>query len=253
MNILIVEDEQFSAQHLKSMLLEIQSDAHIYGPLDSIRSIVGWFESNPSPDLAFFDIQLADGLSFEVFEQANIQCPVIFTTAFDEYAIKAFKLNSIDYLLKPVHFIELKAAIDKYKRIYQPIKDLQPTKKMIEQLLADIGQSYKTRFSVRVGEHLLSIRNEDIAYFHAEQKSTYLSTTAGRNYDLDYSLDQLDKLLDPKLFFRISRKYIIHIDAIKDIIVFSGSRLRIKVAHEPENELIVSREKVKFFREWLDA
>lgn len=253
MNILIVEDEHFSAQHLRDMLAQIVPGAHISGPLDSVSSIKRWFSENPQPDLAFFDIQLADGLSFEAFEQAEIHCPVIFTTAFDEYAIKAFKLKSVDYLLKPINKTELENAVAKYRNIFEKTESPAPSRRVMEELIAGLQKKYKSRFSLRVGEHLISLRSSEISYFYSAYKSSFLCSMQGRHYDLDRSLDQLESMLDPQMFFRISRKFIINIDAIKDILVHSGSRLKVVTQQSSEEEMIVSREKVKEFREWLDG
>ena len=210
-----------------------------------------WFNTNPQPDLAFFDIQLADGLSFEIFEETLVPCPIIFTTAFNEYAIKAFKVNSIDYLLKPIDFEELSTAIDKFKRIrgQQPVVNSQA---IFDNVLNMLTDNYKQRFVVKVGERIKSIQVENILYFYSLEKATYLHTSDDRNYVIDYSVEQLENLVDPNKFFRINRKYLVSLVAIDDIISYSNSRLKIELKHNDEMDAIVAREKVQNFKKWLD-
>ncbi|MEZ5084340.1 MAG: LytTR family DNA-binding domain-containing protein [Bacteroidales bacterium] len=203
------------------------------------------------PDLAFFDIQLADGLSFEIFEKIEVICPIIFTTAFNEYAIKAFKVNSVDYLLKPIDFEELTTAINKFKKnfVSEPKQDL---KLAFDNVLNMLTENYKKRFVVKVGEHIKSIAASDILYFFSLEKATFMHTADNHNYVVDYSLDQLEQLLDPKTFFKINRKYLISLTSFDDIISYSNSRLKVELKHSTDLDAIVAREKVQKFKQWLD-
>lgn len=254
MKILIIEDEVMAAERLREMVLEVIPAVKIMAVLDSISSAVQWFNGNDQPDLAFFDIQLADGLSFEIFEQAAVICPVIFTTAFDEYALKAFKVNSIDYLLKPIDADELQSAIEKYQRIHAVSEKLNPSlsSQNIDNVLKLLTQQYKSRFVLKVGERIRSIQVDDIQCFYSMAKASYLQTKENRHYVMDHSLDQVEALVDPGYFFRVNRKYIIALEAIEDIISHSNSRLKVRLKKPVEEEIIVAREKVKDFKQWLD-
>ncbi|RLD32774.1 MAG: DNA-binding response regulator [Bacteroidetes bacterium] len=254
MRVLIIEDEVMAAERLQEMILEVIPDAEILGNPDSISSAVRWFAENETPDLAFFDIQLADGLSFEIFEQADVGCPVIFTTAFDEYALKAFKVNSIDYLLKPIDHGELKAAIEKYRSIHAgaDIEKHSLSPQNIDNVLKLLTRQYKSRFVVKVGERIRSIPTEEIPCFYSMSKASYLQTTEDRHYVMDHSLEQVEALVNPERYFRVNRKFIIALDAIADIISYSNSRLKVTLKLPTEEDIIVSREKVKEFRKWLD-
>lgn len=251
MKVLIVEDEKLAADHLISLVRKYDPNIEVAGRIDSVRKSVDWFTANEAPHLAFFDIQLADGLSFEIFEKVKVDCPIIFTTAFNEYAIKAFKLNSVDYLLKPIDFEELKAAIDKFKKNYstEPKHDLNV---VFDNVLTMLTNNYKQRFAVKVGEHLKSVAVADILYFYSLEKATFMHTTDDHNYVVDYSLDQLEQLLDPKTFFKINRKYLISLTSFDDIISYSNSRLKVELKHSTEMDAIVAREKVQKFKQWLD-
>lgn len=247
MKVLIIEDEKPAARKLERMLSIY--NFKILGNLTSVHSSIEWFNNNPHPDLIFLDIQLSDGLSFEIFENLNILSHIIFTTAFDEYTLKAFKHNSIDYLLKPIDEEELSYAINKFKT-YRTNITYQQTEQ-IKLLLNSSTNKYKNRFTVKVGTHIHSISTEDIECFYSENKATYLYTISGQNYLIDYSLEQLEDLLNTTEFHRINRKYIITIKSIKDIIVYSNSRLKIMLKHYKEDDIIVSRERVKIFKDWL--
>lgn len=251
MNVIIIEDEKPSARRLQRMLSVLGMDAQVM--LHSVQEALEWFQSNEHPDLIFLDIQLSDGLSFEIFETLDIKSAVIFTTAFDEYALKAFQLNSIDYLLKPINEDDLKKAVDKYQTRFPKqqnvVLDFNDIKKL---LINPIERAYKQRFSVKVGQHLKLINIEDIECFYSENKGTYAFTSDGRNYLLDTTLDQLDDELEPQTFFRISRKFFVNIKAIKDIISYTNSRLQIKLKTFNEQEIIVARERVKEFKDWLE-
>lgn len=248
MNTIIIEDEKPAARMLQRKLEKLEIPVQIM--LHSVREAIDWFQQNPHPDLIFLDIQLSDGLSFEIFEKVTIQSPIIFTTAYDEYALRAFKLNSIDYLLKPIDEDDLEVAVEKYKKLIspKPIMDMQ----MIRQLFnSSQSPEYKKRFSVKVGDHIKIIPIEEVELFYSEFKGTYIHTFEGRSYLLDFSLESLEKELHPQQFYRISRKYIIAHTALKDIVVYSNSRLKITLKSYNKEEVIVSRERVGDFKEWL--
>ena len=251
MHYIIVEDEKLSAERLKAMTGRLMPDANCAVILDSVRSAVKWLSSMPSPDLAFFDIQLADGLSFEIFEQVRAEFPVIFTTAFNEYALKAFKVNSIDYLLKPIDEEELGAAIERFNGgYYQRSATLE--RDSFSRVLNMLDNSYKRRFLVKAGEHIRMIPVEEISLFFSSEKSTFIRTLNGRDYGIDFSLDQLTSLLNPASFCRVNRKYIVALSAITDIITYSGSRLKLKLSVPADEDILVSRERVQGFKAWLD-
>lgn len=251
MNVIIIEDEKPSARRLQRLLetLQIKADTMLH----SVEEAISWFQNNPHPDLIFLDIQLSDGLSFEIFESVEVQSAIIFTTAYDEYALQAFKLNSIDYLLKPIDEQELKKAVAKYQARIPKQQNVTLDFNDIKKLLVNpIDRDYKKRFSVKVGQHLKLINIEDIECFYSENKGTYLHTNEGRNYLLDTSLELLEQELEPKTFFRINRKFFVNINAIKDMVSYTNSRLQIKLNTYNEHEVIVARERVKDFKEWLE-
>ncbi|MDO6597098.1 LytTR family DNA-binding domain-containing protein [Oceanihabitans sp. 2_MG-2023] len=251
MKVLIIEDEKPSARRLQRMLdsLNLTADTMLH----SVEESIAWFQNNAHPDLIFLDIQLSDGLSFEIFETIDIQSAVIFTTAYDEYALQAFKLNSIDYLLKPIDEEDLEKAVSKYKSRIPEQKSVTLDFNDIKKLLVNpIEREYKKRFSVKVGQHLKLINIEDIECFYSENKGTYLHTSEGRNYLLDTTLEQLTDELEPQQFFRINRKFFVNIQAIKDMVSYTNSRLQIKLNSYNEQEVIVARERVKDFKTWLE-
>ena len=251
MNVIIIEDEKPSARRLQRMLSNIGIKASAL--LHSVEESIAWFQNNDHPDLIFLDIQLSDGLSFEIFDSVTITSPIIFTTAYDEYALQAFKLNSIDYLLKPIDDKELESAINQYKTQIPNKSAVTIDFNDIKQLLTNpIEREYKKRFSVKVGQHLKLINIDEIECFYSENKGTYLFTSKGRNYLLDSTLEQLEKELEPHTFFRINRKFFINIHAIKDMISYTNSRLQIKLKTYKDNDVIVARERVKQFKEWLE-
>jgi DNA-binding LytR/AlgR family response regulator len=251
MNYIIAEDEKPTAERLKKMVSSISPDFTHVATFDSVSSAIKWLKSNPQPNLAFFDIQLADGLSFEIFEQVEIEFPVIFTTAFNEYAIKAFKVNSIDYLLKPIDETELSKAIGKFQKGFAQNPQALNSD-AIAKALSMLTNTYKTRFVVKVGEHIRMIPVEEIALFFSSEKYTFIRTTAGRDYGIDQSLEQVAVVVNPSSFFRVSRKHIVALSAIADIISYSGSRLKLKLTVKTDEDILVSREKVAEFKEWLD-
>lgn len=251
MNVIIIEDEKPSARRLKRMLTEFNIEA--LAMLHSVEESVNWFKTNEHPDLILLDIQLSDGLSFEIFEQVAVNSAIIFTTAYDEYALKAFKLNSIDYLLKPIDDQELENAIDKFKMNKQSSSNVQLNIEQIQKLLVNpLDRNFKERFTVKIGQHLKMIPIEDIECFYSENKGTYIFTSDKREYLIDMTLEQLDSMLNPTKFFRVSRKFFVNIDQIKDIISYTNNRLKIILHYFSDHEIIVSREKVKDFKNWLE-
>lgn len=249
MNCLIVEDEKVAAERLVGLIKKYDPFIDITEIVQSVKNAVQWLNTHQAPDLIFMDIQLADGLSFEIFEQTIVKTPVIFTTAYDEYALKAFRVNSIDYLLKPIDLNELKNAIDKFKENNTP-KEI-PTQ-VFDSILHSLTKKYKNKFVLKVGEHIKVFTIEDVQCFYSMEKYTFLQNNSGRDYAINYTLDQLEDLLDPARFFRINRKFIVSFSAILDIISFSNSRLQVKLNSNKSDDLIVSREKVQDFKKWLE-
>lgn len=239
-----------AASRLEKLIHSVYPSGEIVAKIESVKRSVEWFTLNPQPELVFMDIQLSDGLSFEIFEFVEINCPIIFTTAYDEYALKAFKVNSIDYLLKPIDEEDLTNSLGKLKRLNKPETNQI---EQITQVIEKLSNKYKNRFLIKIGEHIKSIPADEIHYFFSRNKASYCTIEDGKNYLLDYSLDQLEDMLDPKSFFRVSRQFIVSIKGIKDIISYSNSRLKIVFKHEVDLEGIVSRDRVSEFKNWLDS
>lgn len=252
MNVLIIEDEKPSARRLKRMLDHL--GVGVQEMLHSVEEAIAWFKTHEHPDLIFLDIQLSDGLSFEIFDEVQVNSAIIFTTAFDEYALQAFKLNSVDYLLKPIDDEDLEQAVAKYKARMPKQQQVALNFEDIKKLLSatPVEREYKKRFTTKIGQHLKMITVDEIECFYSENKGTYAATTEGRNYLLDTTLEHLENELSPKVFFRVSRKYYVNINAIKDIISYTNSRLQIKLNNWNEQDIIVSRERVKDFKIWLE-
>jgi two-component system, LytTR family, response regulator len=259
MKVLIVEDERMAAERLRKLLLSYSDSVEVLGQIDSVKNAANWLLNNPPPDLLLLDIHLGDGVSFELFELVDIECPVIFITAYNEYAIQAFKVNSVDYILKPLEQESLYKALDKYQKLFgqtdAPAARPEIGADVLRQLLDSYGATYKNRFMIKVGEHLKAVAVKDILFFFSRDKGTYAITNESKKHLLDYTLDQVDKMLDPAKYFRISRQYLVSFEAIQDIVVWSNSRLRLVLVHggEDHKEVIVSREKVNAFKEWLDG
>jgi len=250
MNILIIEDEKPAARLLQRKVEKL--GLQVNHMLHSVEESIHWFQNNEHPDLIFLDIQLSDGLSFEIFENSNIQSAVIFTTAYDEYALRAFKLNSIDYLLKPIDEEDLVIAISKFQNQFQKSTLLSLDFEMIKKMLVNpMDRSYKKRFTIRLGQQLKMITIDEVECFYSENKGTYLHTLDNRDYLLDQTLEQLEYELDPKEFYRVSRKFILPMKAIKEIQIYSNSRLKVILPTYKNEEVIVSREKVSDFKTWL--
>ena len=252
MNIVIIEDETPALNRIKKLIEEVEPHAQIVGTADSIESAVTLFKSDKSIDLALCDIELADGQSFEIFKQVHITCPIIFTTAYDEFALKAFKLNSIDYLLKPIHKTELDQALKKFQSTRKPNTNYQiHIEQLVENLKPHTAQ-FKNRFLIKTGVKLISIPIEEIAYFHAFEKLVYVYVTKGQKYIIDQSLDELIKVLNPKLFFQLNRQFIAHIQSIQQIHTYFNGKLKVELLPPVNDEVIVSRERAPEFKAWLD-
>ena len=251
MKVIIIEDEKPSARRLDRMLIGL--DLKVEAMLHSVEESLEWFQANEHPDLIFLDIQLSDGLSFEIFDNIEVKSAIIFTTAFDEYALQAFKLNSIDYLLKPIDSEELEKAVIKYRERIPEGKNVSLDFEDIKKLLINpLERVYKKRFTVKVGQHLKMITIDTIECFYSENKGTYIHTTDNRDYLIDATLEDLDKELEPEIFFRVSRKFYVNINAIKDMVSYTNSRLQIKLKSFNEHEVIVSRERVRDFKDWIE-
>ena len=246
MKVLIIEDEQLAAERLYDLLLELDPAFEVVGILDSIETTVEWLCENPMPDLLFFDIHLADGNSFKIFQHVKITKPVIFTTAYDKYAIDAFQVNAIDYLLKPVKRPALQKAVEKYKEWSKPT-DLDYTK--LQSMMSD--KLLEKRFLIRFGQTMKVVDINEVAYFYTSDKITFLVTKKGKRYPIDYSLEQLMNITDPRKFFRANRQFVVHIEAIGEMFSHSKSRVKI-ILHPPcEFDVVVSSERSPLFKKWL--
>lgn len=247
--VLILEDEEPAVKRLKKLLSETVEETEVVAVLDSISSAKQWLQENKQPDLMLVDIHLADGISFELFKQVEVTCPIIFTTAYDEYALQAFKLNSVDYLLKPVKKDELQQALNKYTKL-NPKQALN-----IDQLLQAVSQSpgdrYRQRFIIRYGEHIKTVETKDAAYFYTEARANFLITNDGKRYVIDFNLDQLEQMLNPDVFFRINRQFIISIGSIDEMTTWTKGRVMIKLKPASKIETIVSTERSPEFKKWL--
>lgn len=256
MKVLIIEDERPASEKLMQMLNRYDPEIEVLDCLHSIEQSVQWFRDNESlPDLLFMDIMLTDGSSFDIFEQVEISTPVIFITAYNEYAIQAFKVNSIDYLLKPLNYDALYRSMEKIKLMRE---NLPSNKERIQydelsRVLMQMQKTYKNRFLVKVGDHLRSVKTEQVSLFHAEGRTVYMLTNKGNSYIIDYKLEDLESALDPSLFFRTNRSFIVSYNAIKDVVVYSNSRLKIILNIEFDKEIIVSREKVSQLKTWFEG
>ncbi|MFZ1518865.1 MAG: LytTR family DNA-binding domain-containing protein [Ignavibacteriaceae bacterium] len=250
MKTIIIEDEKLAAERLKEIINEIDPSIEIADTLSSVEQSINYLKQN-KPDLIFLDIQLEDGLSFSIFDKVEIDVPIIFTTAYDNYAIKAFKLNSIDYLLKPIKKNELKDALEKYKSIKSSyLMDFEEIIRSIQS--KDIN--YKKRFLIQYGQKIKKVETSETAYFYALEKNVFLTTSSGNTYPIDFTLDKLQEVIDPEKFFRINRKMIVGFESIKSMIPYSRSRIKIELnPTEPKDvEALVSVERSSAFKEWMD-
>jgi len=247
---LIVEDEQPAAARLEKLLKEVGSGVQVLDVIDSVERAVNWFETNDPPDLLLLDIQLADGLSFNIFKRVKVDSFVIFTTAYDEYAIKAFELNSIDYLLKPVDKAKLQKSIQKYRKLAD--RNQQVNIETLMETLERRKANFKKRFAVNIGSKIISVETRSVAYFYALEGNTFLCTRDNHHYPLDFSLEHLEQLLDPELFFRINRQVIIQYTSIEKIHILSRSRIKLETNPPASEDMLVSTARTHQFRLWLD-
>jgi len=250
MKIVILEDEKLSADHLQTMLKRIEPSIEVLEVFDSVKKSVEYFKKNNDANLLFVDIHLADGISFELFSKVKIEVPIIFTTAYDEYAIKAFKLNSVDYLLKPIDIEELRVAIEKFKKGIQAKQSI--IAEDISAIIQNVHKQYKNRFMVKIGDTISSLKTEDINYFLSEDGLVLAITSQNKKYPIDYTLDQLEEMVSPELFFRINRKVLVNINSVQKASAYFNSRLKLTIIGLSEEDAVVSRERVADFKKWLD-
>jgi two-component system, LytTR family, response regulator LytT len=255
MQVLIVEDEELAVRKLKRLLALVRPEAKVVGELDSIESTVQWLNSSPSPDIILMDIELVDGQSFSVFERTTVKCPVIFITSYDEYAIQAFNVNSVSYLLKPVEEEDLKLALNKFDQVkayYSTQSPLFSIDSLLEDLQSRLQpKNYKNRFLVKQGSKLVTLDVKEIAYFFSEDGLNFIRTQDNRKMIIDYTLEELKQSLNPSDFFLINRSYLISAKAIQKIESYFGQRLTLQLQPVSEKSVIISREKVTAFKEWI--
>lgn len=255
MKVVIIEDENPAIIKLESFLKEYDPEIKVVGKLTSVEQSIKWLtDPNNTADLFFMDIRLTDGLSFDIFDKVKITKPVIFITAYNEYAIEAFKVNSIDYLLKPLTYEDLYRSMEKIKSL----RDNLPNKEQIQYheistMLQQIQRKYKTRFLVKVGNHIKSVKTENILLYYADGRTVYIITAKNNEYIIDYTLEELVKHLDPDIYFRANRTFIVNINAIADVLVYSNSRLRVILNFKFDKEIIVSRDKVAKLKTWFEG
>jgi two-component system LytT family response regulator len=252
MKVLIIEDEPLAVDRLRQMLQQADDTIQVMGVTDSVEDSVTWLQSQPAPDLILMDIELSDGQSFGIFDQVELASPVIFTTSYDEYAIRAFKVNSIDYLLKPVKPEDLQAALNKLKNIgrHLPTGAAANIEQLLQQLRRPVNE-FRERFLVKSGQRYFSIEVDDIAYFFYHNRVTFLKTWKKQVYYLDYILDELEEMLSPKLFFRANRQYLLHIKSVKDIHMHFNNKLKLDLQPASDEEVIVSRDRALEFKNWM--
>lgn len=257
MNVVVIEDERLTAQRLISLLKKYDATIDVLAQIPSVAEARAWFKTNPSSsvDLIFMDIHLEDGDSFQIISELNLQTPVIFTTAFDEYMIKAFKVNSIDYLLKPVNYDELSAAINKFKALRSRNSAVRTEQIDIKALIDQLGQQtnpqFKDRFMITVGTKIRSVKTESIAYFYLEEKTVLMVTNDGTTLPVDYSLDKLTQIMDPKQFFRVSRQFMVSLSAINMVHAISAGKLKLDLNPKTKHEVSVSGDRITDFKQWL--
>ncbi len=256
MQIFIVEDEELAVKKLVKTLQAIDADLEVVGTADSIAASVEWLQSNPKPDLILMDIELADGQSFEIFNLTDVKSPVIFTTSYDEYALKAFKVNSVDYLLKPVQKDELESAISKFRQMKETFRGEKPADTQISALVKELQQTlqhkeYRKRFLVKHSQKLLSIEMDRIAYFFSDDRLNFFKTFDDKKYVIDYTMDEIENMLDPDQYFRINRAFMVSIKCIDQIHDYFGNRLKLNLKPTIDKEALVSREKVAQFKDWM--
>jgi len=252
MNVLIIEDEEQAAKKLRRMINELLPQTFVHGPLESVADAVEWISNNPRPDLIFMDIHLGDGLCFEIFTKVEVDCPILFITAYDQYALRAFKLNSVDYLLKPVDKQEFIDSIQKFQSRFANPGVLANIQERYITAKTDYENKYKQRFITRIGDRISAVNTEDVLYAYSENKATYLINDAGKNYLVDFSLEQIEDLLNPEQFFRLNRQYIARFEAVVKMVSYSNSRLSVTLKNCDATNIILSRDKTRSFKQWID-
>ena len=250
MNVVVIEDERLTAQRLISLVKKYDPSVNVLAEISSVSQGVSWFKNNPGKqvDLIFMDIHLEDGDSFQIISQLGLKTPIIFTTAFDDYMIKAFRVNSVDYLLKPLNPDELSAALDKFKAVRSPQVDINA---LIRHMSHQNENQFKDRFMVTVGTKIRSVKTDTVAYFYLEEKTVLLVATDGTTLPVDYSLDKLMQMLDPKQFFRISRQFIVSLDSIEIVHTMAGGKLKLDLLPKTKQEVTVSLDRIADFKHWL--
>jgi two-component system, LytTR family, response regulator LytT len=252
MKILILEDEKLASEKLENILLEIEPDIEIVGKLQTVSAAVDWLKNNEHPDLIISDIRLLDGLCFAIFDQVKVEKPVIFTTAYDQYAIKAFEVNSIDYLLKPVQKEKLKSSLEKLRRFDVKTTSVSIDYNEVIKLIKSGGNVYKSRFMVRLGQKIIALPTDKIAYFFSENKLTFIVSKDGKRYPLDQPLEELIELLDPKTFFKANRQFIITFESIAEIHPYFKGRMKLVLQPKTDDEVVISSERTPDFKKWID-
>jgi two-component system, LytTR family, response regulator LytT len=247
---LIIEDERPAAIRLEKLLKTVESEIKVLAVIDTAESAVRWFETHTHPDLIMLDIQLGDGLSFDIFNKTKVESYVIFTTAYDEYAIRAFELNSIDYLLKPVSETRLSQSIAKFRKLSKAGQNVN-IQKLLE-TLENRENRFKKRFVVTISGKIRVVETESVAFFYSKEKNTFLCSTDKRDYPIEFSLDQLETLLNPEFFIRVNRQYIIQYKSINKIDILSKSRIKIETVPASDEEIMVSSARTAYFRNWLE-
>jgi len=250
MKVLLFEDEKYTATRLIQLLEKYSKEIEVLGVIGSVSEGIEWYKNNPAPDLVFQDILLNDGNCFEIFEKVKVDVPVIFTTAYNEYALESFKLNSIDYIVKPYDFDDIKKALDKFERLRELF--LLPEKELLKDIILPNAKQVKKRFIVKLGDRYRSVKSEDIAWFMFDEGVTFAYTFDQARFPVNYSIDKLSDVLNSDDFFRVNRKYMLNFECIKNIHTWFNSRLKIDVKPKMDEDIIVSRERVSDFKLWLD-
>ena len=252
MNILIIEDEELAAAKLERLVKRYDPKYNLIGKLRSVEEAVGWFVANPAPDLLFLDIHLLDGTCFDILDEVDIKCPVIFTTAYEDYVFDSFQLHSIDYLIKPISFKKLQQSLDKFAELVNITKPVEADYQDVLTALKSVNKAYRNRFLVKFGSKLLPIGTDQVAYFLSKDRITFLVTLEGKKYPLNTTLDELEESVDPSLFFRINRQIILHVNSIKQVHKYFKGRLKVDLDLDTEDDIMVSSRRVTEFQEWLD-
>jgi len=253
MKILLIEDEKLAAEKLQNLLAELSPNCEIIDIKDSVDGSLEWLQQNPVPDLIICDIHLTDGLCFNIFTQHQVTCPIIFATAYDKYALQAFEVNSIDYLLKPIQKERLEKALEKYSQLsVSKTDDQTELYHQFQNLLKQRNKNYKARFLCKLGNKIKSVPTESIAYFYSQNKMTFLVDKNNQRLPVNNTLDEIDQMIDPDHFFRVNRKFISHFDAIHEIHPYFKGRLKLKLSPAIDEDIVVSTEKSPVFKAWLD-